>query len=175
MRKVMMIFFALMAIMMMAMPAYAQGGVQLLQAHQLGRHRLRFRYRDRRRLGRSGTGPRGRCSLRSHGPQPCRSSGNSAGADSRPGVHRVSGAVHPGYHLRQGRLVSRLVKPVTPHLRMGLFAGAEKADHPRGHRAHGGKSNLEFEAAVTFVARTIGNRHPESIMLFSPSSLCPLW
>ncbi len=44
-------------------------------------------------------------SLRSHGPQPCGPSGNSAGAHSWTGLHRVPGAVYPGDYFRESRKV----------------------------------------------------------------------
>ena len=58
MRKVMLVFFSLLAIMMMTMPAYAQGGTTAAAGgDQLDCHYLGLCHCDRRRIGRSWPGP----------------------------------------------------------------------------------------------------------------------
>ena len=106
MRKMMFVFFALLAISMMAMPAYAQGGSAAASG---GANWVAiasgFGIAIAAGSGRTWPGPCRCCSLRSHGSQPCRASSDSAGLDSWPGFHRVAGAVYAGYHFRQGCLV----------------------------------------------------------------------
>ena len=67
MRKLTIGIFSLLAIMMMTMPAYAQGGTAAAPTHQLGRDCLGLWHGDRRRTGRSRPGQSGRCRLRRHG------------------------------------------------------------------------------------------------------------
>ena len=104
MRKLTIVIFALLAIMMMTMPAYAQGGTAA-PANNLVPIAAGFGIAIAAGLAGLRTGPGRRRSLRGHGPKPCCTPGDPSGPDSGSCLHRVAGAVHPGYHLRQGRIV----------------------------------------------------------------------
>ena len=115
MRKVMFVFFALLAISMMAMPAYAQGG-NAAASGGANWVAISSGFGIAIAAGLAGLG-QGRvgaaaCEAMARTLPP---SSDSVGPDSGPGLHRVAGAVYAGYHLRQGSLVlpcSNLRRPI---------------------------------------------------------------
>ena len=105
MRKMMIVFFALMAIMMMTMPAYAQGGNAAAPATNWVAIASGFGMAIAAGLAALGQGRVGAAACEGMARNPAARPAYSAGTDSGPGVHRVPGAVHAGYYLRQSRLV----------------------------------------------------------------------
>ena len=96
MRKLTFLFFILAALLVVAMPAFAQGSEAAASA---GPNWVAitsgFAMALAVALAALGQGRR-------YGAQSFRPSWYSASADSRTGLHRVPGAVHPDDHLRKG-------------------------------------------------------------------------